>query len=236
MTTTAIKQTEQKSLVKEMANKFHVEPDKFLTTLKATAFQQQRGREITNEQMMQLLIIANTYDLNPFLKQIYAFPKGDSITPIVGVDGYIKIVNDHPQADGWNYTISETTVRVDGVAYDLPEWIECEMFRGDRRHPTVARVYMVESFRKTGPWQQYPRLMLENRAFIRAARFAYGFTGIFSEDDAERISESNQYIEAELVDKAPESEPEATEQSEMTVDQAQDSFIESYAEEAAKTE
>ena len=90
------------------------------------------------------------------------------------------------------------------------------MHRKDRDNPTVARVYMAESYRAPfvtksghalkGPWQQYPRLMLENRAFIRAARFSFGFTGIYSEDDAERMQE-REYIDAEVVTE-PEVSPE----------------------------
>ena len=81
---------------------------------------------------------------------------------------------------------------------------------------------------KKGPGQTYPRLMLENRAFIRAARFAFGFTGIYSEDDAERM-QANEYIDAEVVTEAPVSDDQPA-----TADQAQDEFIEAYAEEQAK--
>jgi len=182
--------------------------------LKSTAFKQKPGEEITNEQMMALLVISNQYNLNPFLKQIYAFPsKKEGIIPIVGVDGYIRIVNEHPMANGWSFNISENNVDMI-EAPGVPEWMECTMHRKDREHPTVARVYMAESYRppfegknsKTGatfqirgPWQQYPRLMLENRAFIRAARFAFGFTGIYSEDDAERM-QTTEYVDAEVVE------------------------------------
>jgi hypothetical protein len=78
---------------------------------------------------------------------------------------------------------------------------------------------------RKGPWQTYPRLMLENRAFIRAARFAFGFTGIYSEDDAERM-QSNEYIDAEVVTDAPViDEPPAA------AAKANDTFIDAYTEE-----
>lgn len=201
------------SLVAEMASKFHVEPGKFLDTLKNTAFKQKEGQDISNEQLMALLVVANEYNLNPFLKQIYAFPdKKNGIIPIVGVDGYIRIVNEHAMADGWSFTLSDTVIDLDEFATDVPEWIECTMHRKDREHPVVTRVWMREAYRAPfegkgnsgtyrvkGPWQQYPRLMLENRAFIRAARFAFGFTGIYSEDDADRM-QTTDYIDAEVVE------------------------------------
>jgi len=228
-----------KSLIVEMAAKYHVAPEKFLATLKATAFQQKPGQEITDEQMIMLLTTANEYNLNPFLKQIYAFPdKHKGIVPIVGVDGYIRIVNEHPQADGWSFNVSESLIDLDDIVTGVPEWIECVMYRKDRSHAVVARVYASESYRapfKTnsghlikGPWQQYTRLMLENRAFIRAARFAFGFTGIYSEDDAERMQQ-NEYIEAEVVELAPQSAPEATESDEAGIDP----FLAEYDKESA---
>lgn len=219
--------SESKSLVVEFANKFHVEPDKLLTTLKATAFKQKPGEEITNEQMMMLLAIANEYDLNPFLKQIYAFPdRAKGIIPIVGVDGYIRIVNNHPQADGWEYRLSEENIDLDQFAEDIPKWIECIMHRKDRKNSVSARVYAVEAYRKPfekdgrqikGPWQTYTRLMLENRAFIRAARFAFGFTGIYSEDDAERM-QSKEYIDAE----SAVVEGDQTQQADNQIDESEE--------------
>ena len=229
---------QHKSLIVEMAAKFHVEPAKFMDTLKSTAFKQKPGEEVTDQQMMMLLVVANEYNLNPFLKQIYAFPdKHKGIVPIVGVDGYIRIVNEHPQADGWEFRLSENHVDLDEFAQGIPEWMECIMHRKDRDHPTVARVYASESYRTPfttksghvmkGPWQQYTRLMLENRAFIRAARFAFGFTGIYSEDDAERM-QTREYIDAEVVEIAPDEAP-------VTADQAQDQFTEDAAEAMAAT-
>lgn len=237
---TSIKKAEdktQKSLIVEMASKYHVAPDKFLTTLKATAFQQKPGQEVTDAQMMMLLTVANEYNLNPFLKQIYAFPdKHKGIVPIVGVDGYIRIVNEHPQADGWSYVMAENTVDLDELVQGVPEWVECVMYRKDREHPVVARVYAVESYREPfktksghllkGPWQTYTRLMLENRAFIRAARFAFGFTGIYSEDDAERMQE-REYIDAEVVENAPQEAPE-TVSAASTSDGNHEEFLQEY--------
>ena len=137
-----------KSLIREMASKYHIDPAKFLDTLKHTAFQQKEGQDISNEQMQMLLVVANEYNLNPFLKQIYAFPdKKNGIIPIVGVDGYIRIVNEHPQADGWEFKLADTLVDIDNYAQGIPEWIECIMHRKDRQHSITARVWAREAYR-----------------------------------------------------------------------------------------
>ena len=40
-----------------------------------------------------------------------------------------------------------------------------------------------------GPWQTHPRRMARHKAVIQTARMALGYTGIYDEDEAERIIE-----------------------------------------------
>ena len=57
-----------------------------MNTLKNTAF---KGGNVTDEQFTALLIVANQYGLNPWTKEIYAFPDSNNgIVPVVGVDGH----------------------------------------------------------------------------------------------------------------------------------------------------
>lgn len=166
------------SVLVRMASKFGVDPDKMLGTLKATAF---RG-EVSNEQMMALLVVADQYELNPWTKEIYAFPdRNNGIVPVVGVDGWARIINSHPQFDGMDF--------VDGPLnpQSIPEWIECHMHRKDRSHPIVIREYFDECKRDVGPWKSHPRRMLRHKATIQAARLAFGFVGIYEPDEAQNI-------------------------------------------------
>lgn len=69
-------------------------------TLKATAFKGQ----VSDAQMTALMVVANQYGLNPWTKEIYAFPdKNNGIVPVVGVDGWSRIMNEHPQFDGMEF-------------------------------------------------------------------------------------------------------------------------------------
>ena len=161
------------SLLATMASRFGVEQENMLRTLKATAF---RG-DVTTEQMMALCVVANQYNLNPWTKEIYAFPdRNNGIVPVVGVDGWSRIINEHPQCDGIQFAEAD-----DG------SWVECTIFRKDRAHPTTAREYMSECKRDTGPWKSHPRRMLRHKALIQCARIAFGFVGIYEQDEAERI-------------------------------------------------
>ena len=74
-----------------------------IQTLKATAF---RG-DVSDAQMTALMVVANQYGLNPWTKEIYAFPdKHKGIVPVVGVDGWSRIINQHPQFNGMEFRLS----------------------------------------------------------------------------------------------------------------------------------
>lgn len=189
--------TNSKSLVVKMAEKFGVEPGKFFDTLKATAFKQRDGSAPTNEQMMALMIVADQYGLNPFTKEIYAFPdKNNGIVPVVGADGWVSIINSHSQLDGIEFVMSENIVTEQG-AKPCPEWIDCIIYRKDRSKPIKVREYLDETYRpafqgkngyvSAGPWQTHTKRMLRHKALIQCARVGFGFTGIFDPDEAANI-------------------------------------------------
>jgi phage recombination protein Bet len=162
------------SLVAKLAERFGVEPTKMVHTLKATAFR--TDKPISDEQLMALLIVADQYSLNPFTKEIFAFPDKGGIVPVVSVDGWSRIINEHPMYDGAEFVVS-----ADGA--------ECTatMHRKDRTHPTVITEYLAECKRNVAPWQSHPRRMLRHKALIQCARVAFGFAGIYDEDEATRI-------------------------------------------------
>ena len=44
--------------------------------------------------------------------------------------------------------------------------------------------------RDVAPWKSHPRRMLRHKAMIQCARLAFGFAGIYDQDEAERIAEA----------------------------------------------
>lgn len=161
------------------------DPAALIEVLKATAFKGQ----VSDAQMTALLVVANQYGLNPWTKEIYAFPdRNNGIVPVVGVDGWSRIINTHAQFDGMDFEQDE-------------ESCTCIIYRKDRSHPVRVTEYMAECRRDgVGPWKSHPRRMLRHKAMIQCARLAFGFVGIFEQDEAERI------IEAEYVT-VPNSRP-----------------------------
>lgn len=170
--------TASNSVLVRLGTRFGIEPDKMMATLKATAF---KG-DVSDAQMAALCVVADQYGLNPWTKEIYAFPdKNNGIVPVVGVDGWSRIINTSPQFDGMDFEEGP----LDGKK--IPEWIECSIFRKDRSHPIKVKEYFAEVYRDMGPWKSHPRRMLRHKAMIQCARLAFGFVGIFDEDEAERI-------------------------------------------------
>lgn len=170
-------------------------------TLKATAFKGQ----VSDAQMTALMVVANQYGLNPWTKEIYAFPdRNNGIVPVVGVDGWSRIINEHPMFDGIDFEVND-------------EACTCTIYRKDRSHPIKVTEYMAECKRAdTGPWKSHPRRMLRHKAMIQAARLAFGYTGIVDQDEAERIAESQQQrdekvISGEVIPAAPTLPPYSAE-------------------------
>lgn len=181
------------SLLERIANKYQVDPGKMLTTLKSTAFRQRDNSAITDEQMMALLIVADQYSLNPFTKEIYAYPDKDKgIVPVVSIDGWARIMNSHPDMDGIEFVYSPE--RVDHKGHSCHEWIDCTIHIKNRKIPVTIREFFGEVVRKPNfptPWDSHPSRMHRHKALIQCARVAFGFAGIYDDDEAQRIMEVN---------------------------------------------
>lgn len=177
----------------KLAKRFQIEasPAEIVETLKATAFKGQ----VTDAQMAALMLVSAQYGLNPWTKEIYAFPdKNNGIVPVVGVDGWARIINEHPQFDGMEFVQDD-------------ESCTCIIYRKDRSHPIKVTEHMAECKRPTGPWQSHPRRMLRHKAMIQCARLAFGYGGIYDQDEAERIVEAIDAETGEVTRRAVRAEP-----------------------------
>lgn len=176
----AVTKTEQArpSLIAMMAAKHNMDPETFARTVRATVMPAQH----TNEQFAALMLVAQEYDLNPIVKEIYAFPaKGGGIVPIVSIDGWINLVNSHPQSDGFEFEFEHDEDKKLVAC-------TCKMYRKDRTRPVVVTEYLAECRRNTEPWKMEHR-MLRHKAMIQAARLAFGFSGVYDDDEGAKIAE-----------------------------------------------
>ena len=200
---------QRKKLLQVIGDRYGIEPAKLLEALKATAFKLQSG-QVSNEQMVALLVVADQYGLNPFTREIFAFPSKAGIVPVVGVDGWSRIINTNEAFDGIDFSQSENMVE-STEHKPCPEWIECAMHRKDRAHPIVVREYFDECYQPpkgnySGPWQSHPKRFLRHKAMIQAARICFGFVGIYDQDEAERfidITPKRTGVMADVIEQSP---------------------------------
>jgi len=168
-----------------LASHYGIEPGKFIQTLKATVMPKRQGGEpapVSDEELAAFCMVAKEYGLNPFLKEIHAFPnKSGGVTPIVGVDGWAKLMNREPNFDGIEF---ETT---DDAESGKPISVTARIYVKGRSRPVSVTEYFSECQRGTEPWRTMPRRMLRHKALIQGVRVAFGFCGIHDEDEASDI-------------------------------------------------
>lgn len=205
-------QSKPRNALEAMASRLNVSPAGLKDTLVKTVFSACK----TEAEFIALVIVSNTYNLNPLTKEIYAFPKkGGGIMPMVAYDGWIRIMNDHPQFDGieFNHTLDDkgNIVAAEGVIY-----------RKDRSRPTKKLVYLKEFKKNTEPWNNSPSHMLDVRCLCHTVRIAFGINaGVEGEEfDGAMIDGGNlavqplpsrQSLAEELGDEIPDYDQETGE-------------------------
>lgn len=198
----------KQKLFEKFGAKYGVDPEVLAQTLKQTCFKKPRNSDVpvSNEQLVALLIVADQYGLNPFTKEIYAYPdKDNGIVPVVSVDGWIRIIQEHPEFDGMTFAHSDAILEdpstLDAKFKHKPcwDWFEVTIYRKDRAHATPITEYFDEVYRpplyinKDGgyyiptPWQSHTKRMMRHKTIIQGGRVVFGFAGIYDDDEAKRI-------------------------------------------------
>lgn len=200
---------ERPSLVRKFASKYSIDPKVLLATLKATCFRQSDG-DVSDEQMVALLVVADQYNLSPFTKEIYAFPdKNRGIVPVVSVDGWVRIINEHPDFNGYEVLLPDAQLAA--IENERPaawEWVTIKLHRKSVEFTPALTEYLDECYRApikkngsngpytiNGPWQSHPKRFLRHKALIQAARVVFGFSGIYDDDEAQRIIEAQRTMD-----------------------------------------
>lgn len=170
---------ERVSLLATFAHRYGLEANNMMRTLRATVLRpSQNGAEPSNEQVAAFMIVANQHALNPFTKEVHGFvDKRGGIVPIVGVDGWAKLANQHPQFDGMDFEQDD-------------EKCTCKIYRKDRAHPIVVTEYLSECKQASPAWNSHPKRMLRHRAMVQAMRLAFSFAGVYDPDEGEAVLEA----------------------------------------------
>lgn len=115
----------------------------------------------------QLLYMAHKYQLDPILGEIQLQEYDTGWQVFITIDGWMKIINDHPHFQG--LSLREST-HVEPNNY----WMECSIYRDDRILPITIKEYLSELKTDHDLWQQMPRRMLRHRVIQQCARVAFG--------------------------------------------------------------
>lgn len=167
-------------LVTEIAPRFQVDPIKLWKAVKAECF----SGAASDEQMFMFLDLIKRYDLNPFMREIFAaVSKGGKLLIGVQVDGWITLAQRHPAFQGYEFEYEKDAK---GSIFA----ITCKVHRKDWKFPGTFRAEMVEWKIDADTWKQRPVHQLHIKAFNNCVRFTLGLTGIHDPDDIERIEKS----------------------------------------------
>ena len=165
-----------------MASRLSIAEEELSGIIKKTIMPDSKKVTVSNEQFVSFMAVANEYKLNPLVKEIYAFPaRGGGIQPVVSIDGWIKIINSHPDFDGMEF-IDELDDKGEPVS------TTCKIYRKSMQRPITATEYIAECKMPTDVWRKYPRRMLRHKATIQCGRYAFGISGIIDPDEADRFA------------------------------------------------
>lgn len=170
-----------KSVIMDMAIRYGMEKDQFEQVVRQTCMPSNVA--VSPAEFAAFVLVAKELGLNPIAKEIFAYPKkGGGIQAIVSIDGWITLINQHPQFDGMDF-LAINDDKAELVA------MQCSMWRKDRSRPVVIVERLDECKRNTDPWKQMPHRMLRHKAAIQCARYVIGISGVMDEDEFERMEE-----------------------------------------------
>lgn len=147
----------------------------------------QHGAKATDAELAVVAGVCATYSLNPLVKEAYAFISGGKLQVMIGIDGWLKIMNRHPEFDG--------------VEFDY-EWdgkkllaVTTKIYTKTRKHPTCVTEWMDEcKNEKSDAWKKYEKRMLRNKSLGQCIRVAFGISEILDDDEADRIRSSERDV------------------------------------------
>jgi len=181
--------------LQQVANRLAINEDELQNIIMSSVMPNQKA---TIEQFISFVAVANEYKLNPLTKEIYAYPTGNGgIQPIVSIDGWLRIINTHPEFNGMVFSDNRSE---NGEIIS----ITCGIHKKGIQYPVEVTEYMDECKKNTEPWRKWPARMLRHKAAIQAGRYAFGLSGIIDPDEAERFKEVGVIQEAEIVEYYPE--------------------------------
>jgi len=152
------------------------------------------ARDSTPDEFEQFMYLCGTYELDPFLKEIFFMKMGGKATLMISRDGYLKIANKSSQFNGMEsdavYEGDKITRCPDGryileygaahMIFDNSKLVGAyaNVFRKDREYCSSSFV-SYKDYKKPSPiWNTYPNAMMIKVAEEYALKKAFSVNGI----------------------------------------------------------
>lgn len=140
----------------------------------------QHGAKATDAELAVVAGVCATYSLNPLVKEAYAFISGGKLQVMIGIDGWLKIMNRHPEFDGVEFEYEWDGKKLLAVT--------TKIYTKSRKHPVSVTEWMDECKQpKSDAWNKYEKRMLRNKSLGQCIRVAFGISEILDDDEADRI-------------------------------------------------
>ena len=158
----------------------------------------------TTTEMQYCMSVAEKFNLNPILKQIFFVPRKtkvngqwvDKVEPLAGRDSFLTLAHRSGKFSG-----IETTAEIKPTAKLMNgEWEQsndlvaiCKVFRAGMERPVIVEVAYSEYVQKTKDgvvtkfWKEKPETMLKKVAESQALRKAFDITGLYAEEEISEI-------------------------------------------------
>lgn len=159
---------------------FGVPPDKVIPLLQSLWKTSKNEPDLTAQEVWVGLELISRYELDPFAKEIYVTRSKGKAIVLIGIDGWVKILDRTEHYDGFEQ-IHERDEKGN------LEWIETRIYSKDRSYPSVYRAYMSEWKSQGGmKWKDIPQHMLNVLSFRHAARLFVPIGGnVITPEEAE---------------------------------------------------
>jgi hypothetical protein len=139
--------------------------------------------EVPDWVLTRFMLAARSTGLSLFGGEVYPARREDGgLDAVVSLDGWVKLVNRHPEFQGVTFTYSLDRVASMGT-HRPHEWVECSITRKGIPAPFTAREYFEEVNQNRGVWLTHPIRATRNAALVQAARYAFGLSGVGVADE-----------------------------------------------------
>lgn len=234
---------EQPSLLGHMSRRLQMRPDALMSVIKRQIITVARDDKdpVTDEECALVLHTMRKYDLDPMVKQIYAFRSRGKLQIVIGYDGWIKTATEKPGYAGFEIVEEGPEIEVLGTKHTVPAWLKGRISSAGRLDTSI-KVYFLEWYdNRSDNWKGKPYHRIRMKLFTQHVREHFGISAM-DDIDAEVMARPEGYeLSAKMQESAVEKkvsirERMNREQRDKEVAQAQEVEFEEVSEVSATNE